>query len=397
MALSSLLLCWLLAGVVPAFGQETVIDRAAERFVRFQMLVGGLNQFDAFTDGGGELVAQLYQSRLFATTDLAVGHGVTYRIRNRVTEELDERVVLTVALLVREADGTETWGYEMERERGSFYLEAMYNDYGIPLELRYIDRIVPGADGARKRVPEFAGDFEDIAEEEGIESVTAQLEQVASQMIAEAVSTLFANPEVVGRESLSVGAGRFNARHIGSVHDYGSIDYWYDESAPGAIIRYELVSSDESVNLTGELIDVRTGYTERLQNAELVARPENGASQDDFPDDIDAPASAPRILDWTYYVEAGLAANEADHFGIEIPADSVVTLHAVTIEGEIEIASFGSDGEFQAPVATARGEESRLEIEDVPEGEVVYFTVTALDGPAAYYFTFTEPVERAGE
>lgn len=375
----------------PAWAQQSEVDRAVQRFVGFQLLVDGLSRAEDFDEGRGDLAAFAFY-RKNAAPSLGVGEGITYRVRNRIGGELNSGADLTVALLASSAGGSETWGYTYAGDRPTRYLEMVYNAVGIPVEVRSVDPYSSPEGERLRRLTRMGTEFDEIVEAEGLETTMQKIDQSYERWLGELTGELFTEAEPVAGEPVSVGAGTFNALHIVLRTDQGSIDFWYDENAPGAIVRYELVSNDEYVQLAGELVEVRGGYTERLQDAELVELVEESAPEEDLPDNIAAPRASPILLQTFYFVEASLEAGETDYFGVELPSGETVIIYPIALEGAVEVTGYGTGADFVAAQGESIESGGGLELRG-PAGGIAYFTVAALDGPAAYYLVVEEAEE----
>jgi hypothetical protein len=356
-------------------------ERAAARFGALQMVLRALEQTGGSVDGEDELIYHLFYARRAADLNLSAGEGITYRTTARLDGQTTSEQELTIARLASSSDALDVWGYTLNSDRPSFYLELAFNQYGIPVEVRYQDSFSPISEPVKFET-EFSREIDVMVENEGLQATLDAVESASERVMAEFTSALFLDPERLDSETVAVGAGSFDAIKLRSTQAQGSVDLWYNEQVAGAILRYGLVSSDEALQVNGELIEISDGHAELLQDAELVVQPEYPTAPD-LPDNIESSPTSPVVTQSYYRGEASLAAAETDFFEIKLPAGSSTVIGVFAFMGEVELMVFGTDAEFEDAVYQEMGTYIIFEVAVSPEERIIHFIVSA-DQPAAY-------------
>ncbi|HKJ85542.1 MAG TPA: hypothetical protein VKA06_05675 [Spirochaetia bacterium] len=373
-----------------ASAQNPEHERAAARFGALQMVLRALEQAGGSVDGQDELIYHLFYARRAADLNLSEGQGITYGTTARLDGQIISEQELTIARLASSSDALDVWGYNLNSDGPTFYLELALNQYGIPVEVRYQDPFSFIGEPVRFET-EFSREFDGMVENEGLQATLDRVESASERVMAEFTSALFLDPERLNSETVAVGAGSFHAIQLRSTQAQGSVDLWYNGQVPGAILRYRLVSSDETLQVDGELIEISDGHAEILQDAELVVQSENPPAPD-LPENIESSPSSPVVTQLYYYGEASLAAAETDFFEITLPAGSRTAIGVFAFMGEVELVVFGADAEFEDAVHQESGTDITFEVAVSPEERTVHFTISA-DEPAAYELYLDGPEE----
>lgn len=394
---SPILLVLLVFPVGFTVAQDLEYERAAARFGALQTLLQALEAAEFTVDGDEELAQQLFYARDAADLRLSVGQGITYGTTVRIDGEVVNERELTITLLLVASDGAEVWGYTVTRGGRNFYLEAAFDRYGITSEVRQDDPYTPEVD-PRRYETRLAQEFGRVVESDGLEAAVEEVELFAEQMRDGFVSELFPNPERLGSETVAVEAGSFDVARLRSEQEQGIVNLWYNQQTPGAIVRYRLVSSDGSLQLDGELIEISNGHTERFGAADLVLQPErddasrsatDSATVEDAtnpPDDIESSKDDPVVTGFYDYHAASLAPGESDFYQLTIPAGETAVITAYAVMTEVELTIYGTDGDFQSAQYRDTGFDTRFESPLYPERTTIFFTVSAEETEAYELF-----------
>jgi len=218
------------------------------------------------------MVASLVYAQVFFAGGYAGGYenfkegeGGTWEVTAR-DEDGAERFEIERALLRRTAEGNTWWllRYASEDEDEEELLaEALLDEELSILKFRYRD---PESGSIREWIPEE----EDTEQAETEEEEFSEIDNQAYYRDDYADHSL-------GKEQLTVPAGRFNAEHIliediyveenedGTEESYRvSYEWWLAPQVPGKMVKYIWRDETDGFSLTGELLAYKKGYTTQL-------------------------------------------------------------------------------------------------------------------------------------
>src|SRR6056297_287753 len=113
-------------GPSAAWAQNPEHERAAARFGALQMVLRALDQAGGSVDGQDELIYHLFYARRAADLNLSAGEGITYGTTARLDGQIISEQELTIARLASSSDALDVWGYTLNSDRPSFYLELAF-------------------------------------------------------------------------------------------------------------------------------------------------------------------------------------------------------------------------------------------------------------------------------
>lgn len=181
----------------------------------------------------------------FGDENFKNGEGVTWNV---VTNNGEEEITVTRALLKRMNDGSAWWSISANTDgEERFYEMLLEDDYDI-LKIRFIN---PENDLIEEVIPDQSEDTEDEVDTMG--------------------SDYYARYSV-GEEKIKTKAGSFKADHI--VFEDKDIEegyhikyeYWLSDRVPGLSVKYIYENISEQETISGEVIDIRGGYKTQLES-----------------------------------------------------------------------------------------------------------------------------------
>ena len=193
----------------------------------------------------GLYAASAYYSGYSFEEDYKEGQGTVWEVVSE-TGEGTESFESERALLKKLPDKTSWW-----RLHYSDGEENILYEYLLDTELNILK--------VRYRNPE-TGEVEEWISEPSEES-----EQETEEEVQEVSEEDYGSYDR-GRETVTVKAGTYTADHLvyEDEEDKGRIEWWVTAEVPNGVVKYLATDLEDNSEVTGELVDVRTGYKTEL-------------------------------------------------------------------------------------------------------------------------------------